>query len=284
MKRDKITIILIIFLLIGISLLLYPTLADFWNASRSTKIVNDYSKEVTNLSEKKRQDLLKEAWAYNEEVKKRQFATDMTKKEEDQYYSTLKLPSTDIMATVEVPSINVKLPIYHGTKESILQSALGHIEWSSLPVGGLGTHAVITGHRGLISARLFTDLEQLVEGDLFYLRVMGEKLSYQVDQIRIVLPHETQDLMIDPNKDYVTLLTCTPYGINTHRLLVRGHRVENKLAVLQFTSEASRVKPFYVSLVLMVPIGLATMSMVFYLDKRKRKEEKLRKEWMKNVK
>lgn len=278
MKKDKVSIILAIFLLIGISLLLYPSISDFWNASRSTRVSNEYDEEVANLSHKKIQDILEDARAYNDRLLNRSYPTTMTEEELADYYEQLSLENSQVMANVEIPSVNISLPIYHGTSDNILQSAVGHIEWTSLPVGGLGTHSTITGHRGLLSARLFTDIDQMVEGDVFYIYVLGEKLTYLVDQIKIVLPHEINELLIDPNEDYVTLLTCTPYGINTHRLLVRGHRIENEEAELYLISEATPVKPVYVALVLMVPLSIAVIILLLYFDKRRLRKEQAKRE------
>lgn len=156
----------------------------------------------------------------------------LTDEERAKYEKTLDVTGTGIMGYVEIPKISVSLPIYHGTDATVLQIAIGHIPGSSLPVGGQGTHCVISGHRGLPSARLFTDIDQLREGDLFMLNVLGKTLTYQVDQIRVVLPDELDDLAIDDGQDYCTLVTCTPYGVNTHRLLVRGHRVPNQGAAV----------------------------------------------------
>lgn len=278
MKKDKVSIVLTIFLIIATSLLLYPTVADYWNASRSTRIVKEYSEELASSSRRKIETILEEARVYNKKMEQRQFSTEMSDGETEEYYSALKLGSTDIMARVEIPSINMSLPIYHGTRDQILQSAVGHMEWTSLPVGGIGTHSVITAHRGLISARLFTDIDQLALGDLFYIYAVGEKLSYQVDQIKTVLPHERDDLLRDPEKDYMTLLTCTPYGINTHRLLVRGSRIENEEISLPLTSETPRIKTIYLAMIVMIGLGIFSSLILFYKNKRKSKERRIGKE------
>lgn len=272
MKKDKISIILLVFLVIGASLLLYPSLADWWNSSRSTKIGKEYEEELAKLSSKKIDEIREQGHAYNESLGHRPYPTEMSAQEEADYYSQLRLGSTDVMSKVEVPSINLNLPVYHGTKESLLQTSLGHIEWTSLPLGGEGTHTVITGHRGLVSARLFSDIDRLTEGDIFYLYTLGEKLTYKVDQITIVLPHEIQNLLRADGKDYASLLTCTPYGINTHRLIVRGIRIPTEDKGLYLSSEARRVSPYYVSVGLMLPMA-CLVGIVTVIRDRKRQRK-----------
>jgi sortase A len=167
-----------------------------------------------------------------------------------------------MMAYIEIPKLNLTLPIYHGTDETVLRVAIGHILGTSFPIGGKGSHAVLSGHRGLPSARLFTDIDQLVEGDTFMIQVLDETLTYQVDQILTVLPQEVSALRIDPNQDYVTLITCTPYGINTHRLLVRGHRVATIKNDVRVTSEASQVETLLVAPVIAVLIFIMMLLVV----------------------
>ena len=170
----------------------------------------------------------------------------------------LRIPGTETFGYIEIPSLDVMLPIYHGTQDAVLQRAIGHLEWTSLPVGGESTHSVLSGHRGLPSEKLFTELDKLAEGDVFILRILNETLTYEVDRIRIVEPEDTTDLMIEEGKDLCTLVTCTPYGINTHRLLVRGHRVENREEAknVPLTSEAVQVEPMVVAPFLAIPLLL----------------------------
>ncbi|MGO1580306.1 MAG: class C sortase [Peptoniphilaceae bacterium] len=273
MVKDKVNLILIIFLILGFSLLLYPSIADLWNASRSTKIISDYNKNLEKFSDEEINKELEKARKYNQKLLKKNHSTDMSDEELKEYFSNLNLGLGDVMARLEIPSINLRMPIYHGTDEKVLQSALGHIEWSSLPVGGESSHAVITGHRGLVSARLFTDIDQLIEGDTFNIYVLKEKLTYEVDQISIVEPHEINNILIEEGKDYVTLLTCTPYGINTHRLLVRGHRVDGGSQFVDLSSEASRVKPFVVASVITIPAALILGISMLLVDKKRRKDK-----------
>ncbi len=174
-----------------------------------------------------------------------------------------------MMGYIEIPNINISLPIYHGTENAVLQIATGHLEWTSLPVGGTSSHCVISGHRGLPSAKLFTNLDQLKEGDTFVIRVLNEVLTYEVDQIRIVLPVELNDLQIERGKDYCTLVTCTPYGVNSHRLLVRGHRVENESETIRVTSEAIQIEPLIVAPIIALPILIVVFVVLIVSSKRR---------------
>ena len=225
-KENFVTAILIILLLVGLSLVLYPTVSDYWNSFHQSKAVASYLQDVEDMDESKMESLRGEARVYNEKIP--QNVTPSLQGSEEAkilYNETFKVSKSGIMAYIEIPKLNTTLPIYHGTDETVLQVAIGHIPGTSFPIGGKGSHAVVSGHRGLPSARLFTDIDHLVEGDIFLIQVLDETLTYQVDQILTVLPQEVSALRIDPNQEYVTLITCTPYGVNTHRLLVRGHRV-----------------------------------------------------------
>lgn len=229
-------------LAIGLALLLYPTVSDWWNTKHESQAVAGYIKHVANMSRAENEQMLDKARAYNKTLIGRgSDRFEMTNEEQEEYDSLLDVTGTGIMGYVDIPKINIKLPIYHGVDESVLQVAIGHIPGSSLPVGGKGTHTVISGHRGLPSARLFTDIDKLSVGDSFYIQVLDETLTYEVDQIRTVLPDELQNLTIDPDEDYCTLVTCTPYGVNTHRLLVRGHRVENAKSDVKVAADAVQV-------------------------------------------
>ena len=212
------TILLIVILIIGLSLLLYPTFSNWWNSLHQTRVIASYTEQVSDIDNEQYAALWQDAWDYNRMIAQRGRLHTLTEEEQLLYQSLLDVSGTGIMGYVEIPSINVLLPIYHGTDEAVLQVAVGHLEWTSLPVGGEGSHCVISSHRGLPSARLFTDLDQLVEGDIFTLRVLDEVLTYQIDQIRIVEPHQTEDLQIVENMDYCSLVTCTPYGVNSHRM------------------------------------------------------------------
>ena len=184
----------------------------------------------------------------------------------------LDISDNGIMGYIEIPSIKCSLPIYHGVDEAVLQIAVGHIEWTSLPVGGESTHCVLSGHRGLPSAKLFTNLDQLVVGDIFIMRVLDETLTYEVDQIRIVEPQDVEALKIVPGEDLCTLVTCTPYGVNTHRLLVRGHRVENQTdaAMIYVTADAMQIEPVLVAPIVATPMLLLLLVWLMIRYRKKR--------------
>ena len=219
------------------------------------------------------EQLWADAQAYNQSLIDKADRYDMTDEERTKYESLLNVSGNGIIGYIEIPSINCSLPIYHGTDEAILQIAVGHIEGTSLPVGGSGTHCVLSGHRGLPSARLFTDLDKMVIGDTFLMRVLDETLTYEVDQIRIVLPYEMDDLEIEEGKDYCTLVTCTPYGINSHRLLVRGHRIENQeeAQAIRITADAMQNEPLLVAPIVAIPM-LLILLVILLLPKKSKKE------------
>lgn len=227
MKKKHIsTIIIALIFLAGLGFLLYPTVSNLWNRAHQSRAIATYTKQVEKLDDSQNKEMLKAARKYNKSLLKKSDHWKLSKKGKKKYESLLDVSGTGIMGYIEIPKIDCSLPIYHGTDEGALQIAIGHLEGSSLPVGGKSTHCVLSGHRGLPSARLFTDLDQMEEGDVFVLNVLGRKLAYEVDQIKVVLPDEMSDLEIVQGKDLCTLVTCTPYGINTHRLLVRGHRTK----------------------------------------------------------
>lgn len=234
MKKRDIGKKLLVFLLFGIALMLmmYPFIANYLFEHKTDSVVDSVQQTAEKLDDSEQKAEIEKAMRYNESLANGHVVlTDPfkeEKREEDtaEYESLLNLTNDGVMGTVEIPLINVSLPIYHGTSDAILKKGAGHLQGTSLPVGGASTHTVITGHTGLSNAKLFTDLTELDKGDIFFLEVMGEKLAYQVDQIKVVLPTEMDDLKIVPGEDYCTLLTCTPYGVNTHRLLVRGERTD----------------------------------------------------------
>lgn len=271
-KKHKTTIILIGMLLIGLSLLLYPSFSNYWNSFHATQAIASYAEKTAELSNEEYDAMLSEAYAYNQRRSQHGTSYVLTDAELQTYQSLLDMTGTGIMGYIEIESIDVHLPIYHGTDDSVLQIAVGHLDWSSLPVGGVGTHCVMSGHRGLPSAKLFTHLDELVEGDTFVLRVLDEVLTYEVDQILIVEPDDVTALQIEPGEDLCTLVTCTPYGINTHRLLVRGHRVENEVAsaLVRVTSDAVQIEPVLVAPVLAMPV-LLLLLILLLLPKKPRK-------------
>lgn len=255
---NLITIFLFLVLFAGLSLLLYPTVSDYWNSLHQSRAIASYVEQVAEIDNQTYEQLWADAQAYNRSLAKKRGRYQMTDEEREEYECLLNVSGNGIIGYIEIPAINCSLPIYHGTDEAVLQIAVGHIEGTSLPVGGESTHCVLSGHRGLPSARLFSDLDKLVEGDTFLIRVLDETLTYEVDQIRIVLPHEMSDLEIEEGKDYCTLVTCTPYGINSHRLLVRGHRVENQAEAktIRVTADALQIEPLLVAPIVAVPILL----------------------------
>ena len=250
MKKGTLTnFLLILVLLLGLSLLLYPTFSEHWNAKRQTRVISTYSEEVAHLDEDKYAEVWDSAIRYNQDLLTRHNTFSLTEEQQAIYNGQLNVSGDGIMGYIEIPSINCLLPVYHTVEEKVLQTAVGHLEWTSLPTGGGGTHTVLSGHRGLPSARLFTDLDQLREGDRFMLHVLDELLTYEVDQILIVEPQETSALLIQPGMDLCTLVTCTPYGVNSHRLLIRGHRVANapEAVVLRVTADAIQIEPLIVA-------------------------------------
>lgn len=271
MKKNWTTILLVVIFLVGIGLFAYPTFSDYWNSFHQSKAVASYVENVTNMDKEQYDKLWNEAVAYNAKLAETGIQWTMTDEEKKQYNEYLKVDDSGIMGYIDIPVIDCSLPIYHGTDESVLQIAIGHIEGSSLPVGGAGSHCVISGHRGLPSARLFTDLDKLVEGDIFILHTLDATLTYEVDQIRIVEPTDLSDLQIEEGKDLCTLVTCTPYGINTHRLLVRGHRIANQEeGNVRVSADATQIDPVQVAPFLAVPILLLLIIWVFAGSKRRR--------------
>ncbi len=239
-------------------MLLYPSFSDYWNSLHQTRAIASYAEEVANLDENQYEELWEAAKSYNASLLDRENSYVLTEEQKEEYEKLLDVSGLGVMGYIEIPSIKCSLPIYHGTEDSVLQIAIGHLEWSSLPVGGESSHCVLSGHRGLPSAKLFMNLDQLTEGDIFLLRVLDEVLTYEVDRILIVEPQEIGALQIVEGKDYCTLVTCTPYGVNTHRLLVRGHRIETQkeARIVRVTSDAMQIDPVLVAPIVAIPILL----------------------------
>ena len=277
MKKHLSTILLVLALLVGAALLLYPTASDYWNSLHQSRAIATYAEEVANLTTADYEKLWLAAVEYNKRMGAAGNPFVLSEEQRADYFSQLDLSGNGIMGYIEIPKIECSLPIYHGTSEAVLQIAVGHLEGSTLPVGGAGTHCVLSGHRGLPSAKLFTHLDQLSEGDVFLLRVLNETLTYEVDQIHIVLPQEVDDLAVVPGRDFCTLVTCTPYGINSHRLLVRGRRIENSEAAtaIRITSDAIRIDPILVAPVAAVPMLLIlTVYLIANPGGKKKKKKK----------
>lgn len=261
MKNKLTTILLILALFAGLSLLLYPTVSDYWNSLHASQAVADYTENVRNLEAEKYEQVLQDAKSYNQMLPYEQTTFALSEEEKEAYDALLDISGTGVMGYIEIPTVNISLPVYHGTEDAVLQIAVGHLEWSSLPVGGESTHCVLSGHRGLPSAKLFTNLDKLVAGDKFIMRVLDEVLTYEVDQILIVEPTDVSTLIIEAGKDLCTLVTCTPYGINSHRLLVRGHRIENQdeAKAIRVTSDAIQIEPLIVAPAVALPMLLVLL-------------------------
>lgn len=270
MKGKMTNILLILILIAGLSLLIYPSFSDYWNSFTQSKVIVDYTQQIENLDAEKYDRIISEAVAYNESLIGRRNPYLLSDEQKKEYEELLDVTGIGIMGYIEIPAISVTIPIYHGTSDAVLQIAVGHLDWTSLPVGGESTHCVLSGHRGLPSARIFTDLDKLVVGDIFALRILDEVLTYEVDQILIVEPDETEELLIEEGKDYCTLVTCTPYGINTHRILLRGHRVENveEAKIIKVTSEAAQIEPLIIAPIVAAPILLVLFIMLMMPKKK----------------
>ena len=276
MKKHLSTVILILIFLAGVSLLLYPTVSDYWNTLHASAAVTSYAQQVSSLDNGQCSELLSAARAYNQSLSGRDNPYVLPAEQKAQYESLLNLDGTGIMGYIEIPNINLSLPIYHGADEAVLQIAVGHLDWTSLPVGGESTHCVLSGHRGLPSAKLFTNLDKLVVGDTFAIRILDEVLTYEVTKILIVEPTETEELTIREGEDLCTLVTCTPYGINTHRLLVCGRRTDNapEVKTIRVVSDAVQVEPLLVAPVVAAPIFLILVILLLSgSGKRREKDE-----------
>ena len=258
-KSNLGNIILVLILLAGLGLLIYPSFSDYWNSFHQSRAIMTYMESVGKMDTSAYDAIMASARAYNATLDTGEFRWFLTDEEKEVYNAELNFNNNGNMGFITIDKIHVQLPIYHGTSESVLQTSIGHIEWTSLPTGGEGTHCVLSGHRGLPSAKLFTDLDKMTEGDVFQLSILNETFTYQVDQIRVVEPTDLTELQIVPGKDYCTLVTCTPYGINTHRLLVRGHRVDNPMGDAKVVADAMQIDTMYVIPFVGVPILLVLL-------------------------
>lgn len=276
-KSGKIsTIILIIILLVGLSVMLYPIISNWWNERVQSQVISNYNQTVAHMDSDETERLLAEAHDYNEQLAGI-YAPFINYEQISGYEDILNVSGTGIMGYITIPVIHAEFPIYHGTSEEVLNVAAGHLQGSSIPVGGKNTHAVISAHRGLPSAKLFTDLDKMVVGDTFTITILDEVLTYEVEEILRVKPEEVDKLAIIPNEDYVTLMTCTPYGVNTHRLLLRSHRIEtvnDESAVkIKVNPDATQVDPM-----LVVPIifTVFVIILIFFwiFGSKKRKDKK----------
>ena len=257
LRKHISTILLTAALLVGLCLLVYPTFSDWWNSFHQSRAIATYAENVAQIDNSHYADILADAHAYNSRLAQLP-ARNWNQEPEElaEYARTMDVTGTGIMCYIEIPKIKCSLPIYHGVEDTVLQIAVGHIPGSSLPIGGESTHAVLSGHRGLPSARLFTDLDKLVVGDVFLIHVLDETLTYEVDNILIVEPYDLSALELSPGEDLVTLVTCTPYGVNSHRLLVRGHRIETaaQTRTVRVPADAVQIDPTVVAPVVAAPM------------------------------
>lgn len=269
LARHGVTLVLVGLLVAGIGLLAYPSVSNWWNSMHQSRALMTYQDTVSNMDEAQYQAVLSAAEDYNARLAKTGQLWQMSDAQKADYDSQLDVGGTGIMGEIDIPKIDVKLPIYHGTDDAVLQTSIGHLAGTSLPVGGESSHCVLSGHRGLPSARLFTDLDRMTEGDTFSLTILNETLTYEVDQIRIVEPNDLSDLQIEEGQDLCTLVTCTPYGINTQRLLVRGHRIPNPNGDAQIVADAIQVRPTYIAPFLAIPLVLLLVVYLFVAGGRR---------------
>ena len=270
LKRRLKNFFLTILFLIGMGITFYPVVSKAWNQYRDSRLISDYEEAVRTIPEDRYESILREAREYNEQHLSNNIVDAFNQDIGDYIlthpYDTLLNPTGNmIMGSVEIPRINVSLPIYHGIGSDVLEKGIGHIEGTSLPIGGANTHTVLAGHRGLPGRQLLTDLDQVDLNDLFYLKILNETLAYKVDQVTVVEPHETKGLAIETGQDLVTIVTCTPYGVNSHRLLVRGHRIpyveqEKEIYEALNTPETGREERL-----LMMGLGVFAILVIFML-------------------
>ena len=270
MKKNKSTIILILVFFVGLSVMLYPTISDYVNQLHQTRAVANYAADVDKLSDADYTAYFEAADAFNAQIAADPDALYFPDRFPS-YESTLDVTGTGIMGYITIEKIGVELPIYHGTSDAVLQVAAGHLEGTSLPVGGASTHAVISAHRGLPSAKLFTNLDQLEVGDTFTITVLDRTLTYEVDYFTDTVPTETDSLKVSEGKDYITLMTCTPYGINTHRLLVRGRRITtpDKLKHIRVTSDAIKIEPILTAPIMALPLLLVLLFWLLFAPRKR---------------
>lgn len=282
-KENRVTLIIVAVGLLGIGLILYPSVADWWNSFHQSRAVAAYAQKVANMDASEYEKILADAEEYNRKLAANGINWKMSAEEIAAYEKELDITGTGIMGYITIPKIHVELPIYHGIDDAILQIAIGHLSETSLPVGGPTTHCVVSGHRGLPSAKLFTDIDKLVEGDTWTVNVLNRTLTYEVDQIRVVLPTDLSNLQLEQGKDQFTLVTCTPYGINTHRLLVRGHRVDNAQGEANVIADALQIEPVYIAPFVAIPFILLLLIIMMistgHMKRRKKIRQKAKSEF-----
>ena len=263
MKKNKNTIIMLLFFFIGLLILLYPAISNYHNEKIGSKAIADYEEILSKYNKEDYSEIFYKAYEYNNKIKKLNSPL-ISHKTIIGYENLLNINNDGMIGYITIDKIKVELPIYHGTSEEVLSKSVGHLEGSSLPVGGIGTHSVLSAHRGLPSSKLFTDLDKLEIGDIFTINILNQMLTYEIDKITIVKPNEIEGLKIEEGKDYITLLTCTPYGINTHRLLVRGTRIENAKEKIYITTEAFKINNLIVTPIVALPIIFILLLIIIF--------------------
>lgn len=258
-------------LFLGAGLIAYPSVADYWNSFHQSRVISSYAEEIANLNNEDYEKILNEAREYNKRLAEKGINWLMSEEEREEYSKILNISGSGIMGYINVQKINVMLPIYHGTDEAVLQISIGHLEASSLPVGGETSHCMLSGHRGLPSAKLFSDLDKLKEGDTFTMTILNETLTYEVDHVWIVEPSDLTHLILEEGKDYCTLITCTPYGINSHRLLVRAHRIANVNGDAMVTADALQIRPVFIAPFIAIPIVILLLLYMLFDTTLKRR-------------
>lgn len=274
-RKNLITIVLVSVMIVGLGLILYPSFSDYWNSFTQSRIIMEYADNIANMNTEEYKRIISSAKQYNDELRSKSNRWSMTESDLNAYMAELNIDGKGSIGYISIPKIDQRLPIYHGTSENTLISAIGHLEGTSLPVGGAGTHCVLSGHRGLPSARLFTDLDKMKEGDTFTLTILNEMLTYEVDQVRIIEPSDYSQLQIDEAGDYCTLMTCTPYGINTQRLLVRGRRIDNPNGEAQVIADAIQIEASYVAPFIAVPMVFVLLLWMFLAERARRQDRML---------
>ena len=277
MRKHVSTITTVLVFLAGLSLLLYPTVSNYWNSKHQTQAVAEYSDRIEKMDEQEKKQAFEQAEKYNETLISDSGRFTPTEEQDEWYKSLLDIDGTGMMGYITIPEIDCKLALYHTVDASVLQVGVGHMEGSSLPVGGSGTHCVFSGHRGLPSAKIFTDLDQMKNGDIFLIHVLGKTLAYKVDQIKTVLPEESSELDIIEGEDHVTLVTCTPYGVNTHRLLIRGIRTEyvepEEEAEETPIQQIAKVDPVKIMIIGLVAMVIMIIIVYIVIRRKSRKTE-----------
>jgi sortase A len=281
MRRHKTVIFLTIGFLIGICILLYPAFSDFWNSKTQSRAINDYESVLDNLNEQDYAEIFDTAHAYNKALYDTDYPLTEYKKVPG-YEQALNVTENGMIGYLKIDRISLELPIYHGTSDTVLSKGVGHLEGSSLPVGGESTHSVMSAHRGLPSSKLFTDLDRMEIGDTFQIIILDQTLTYRVDQVKVITPTEVEDLQMVEGADYCTLFTCTPYGINTHRLLVRGVRIETmeEKPIIYVSNEAFRIEPLLVTPAVAAPMLFVLLIhlLVKYREPPKNTQQKKKEE------